>query len=193
MLVHEKNRNVHVQIFPRFFTPGTDGRIAVKFSVWLETNYLGVLPKSRAGYICACECRGSCGNAEAGTKPKIAIVQKPCYIEAYLPAALWSFRWSHQCMLTTKQKQVFQFHKAGESVSVVYFPLFAYTWKVELFSRYAIVSDVLPWVICLTYIMVTFFNFSFQRFAPHIYSDAVWYADFKYRISFFSKFEKSLP
>ena len=46
----------------------------------------------------------------------------------YLPAAWWSLSWSHQCMSTSKQKQVFPFHKAGENVSVVCFPLFAYTW-----------------------------------------------------------------
>ena len=54
-------------------------------------------------------------------------------------------------MFTTKQKQVFPFHKAGENVSVVCFPLFSYTWKVELFSKYVDVSSVVPCVIFLIY------------------------------------------
>ena len=52
-------------------------------------------------------------------------------------------------MFATKQKQVFPLHKAGENVSVVCIPLFACTGKVELFSKYAAVSDVVPLVICL--------------------------------------------
>ena len=49
------------------------------------------------------------------------------------------------CLGATKQKQVFPLHKAGETVSVVCFP------QVELFSKYVVVSDVVPCVICLIY------------------------------------------
>ena len=52
-------------------------------------------------------------------------------------------------MFTTKQKQVFAFHKVGENVSVVCFLLFAYIRKVELFSKYAAVSDAVPCMVCL--------------------------------------------
>ena len=54
-------------------------------------------------------------------------------------------------MFTTKQKQVFPFHKAVENVSVACFPLFAYAWKAELFPKYVAVSDLVPGVICLIY------------------------------------------
>ena len=38
-----------------------------------------------------------------------------------------------------------------------------------------------------------FFNFLFQSFAPRIFYDAFWCADFKYGISFFQISEKKLP
>ena len=83
--------------------------------------------------------------------PKIAIVQKPCYIEATCRRPYEALVTGHQCMFTTKQKQIFPFHKAGENVLVLCFPLFSYTWKVELFSKYVFVSAVVPCVICLIY------------------------------------------
>ena len=42
---------------PSFLISGTAGRIAMKFGVWLETNHLRVLLKSREGYICTCARR----------------------------------------------------------------------------------------------------------------------------------------
>ena len=54
-------------------------------------------------------------------------------------------------MFTTKQKPVFPFHMMGKKVSVVCFLLFTYYMKNELFSKYEVLSDVMPHVICLIY------------------------------------------
>ena len=44
----------NVQTNHRFRISGTAARIALKFGVWLETNYLNVLHEPRVGYICTC-------------------------------------------------------------------------------------------------------------------------------------------
>ena len=46
---------LHVQLCLLFCISETAGRIALKLGVWLESHGLGVLQKSRVGYINTCK------------------------------------------------------------------------------------------------------------------------------------------
>ena len=74
--------------------------------------------------------RGSWGKGETWPKPKIAIVQKPFYVYA-------TCRLPYEALVEAinafyhKTKASLSIPQGVENVSVVCFPLFAYTWKLN--------------------------------------------------------------